>query len=76
MNKLTIFPEHFSLTEMFHIVLPHFSWQGYNHIVLLVFSEKLEDRSDFERVMELRWKKFKLKKKHWPDLSNQVWYYH
>ncbi|KAF4790405.1 Lipoyl synthase, mitochondrial [Turdus rufiventris] len=39
------------------IILPHFSWKGYNNRVLLVTSKKTEDRIDFERVMELRWKK-------------------
>lgn len=71
MSKLTICPERFSLAETLDSILPNSSWQGYNCIVLLVFGKKSEARTDFERAMELRWKKCKLEKK-WTDLSKQV----
>lgn len=63
MNRLTICPEHFSLTKTVHSVLPYSFWQGYSYIVLPVFSNKSEDKTDLERAVELRWKKCELKKK-------------
>lgn len=48
-NKLTIFPEHFTLTKTLTVIVPN-SWQCYNCVVLPALSSKSEDRIGFERA--------------------------
>lgn len=52
-NKLTIFPEHFTLTKTLNVIVPNSSLQCYNYVVLPASSSKSEDRTDFERAKQL-----------------------